>query len=169
MAHDAVNCPAGNGGARSATKTCMDGSNYGQKRTFYISRATRSLSRIAEVFWNVGRDWTVGEETGPAVYFGPWCSIYVADEYGLFGPAGSVQQVSHRIVLHLGVVAGLSESKCSFILRHNYLYAPPHYTTDGSDVPSGVRAVHMLTVNCAFLISRIQHGAPERMIEVGLL
>jgi hypothetical protein len=145
VAQDSANFPAGNGGYSAATKSCID-SNCGQMRTFVSSGVTHSISLAPEAFWNLGSGWEIGLSAGPAIYFGPWHSTYIADESGPFGPAGSAEQVSHREVPHLGAIAGISVGKGPFSVRYNYLYAPPKFSGTGGDVPSGIRAAHMLTL-----------------------
>ena len=145
VAQDSSNFPNGDGGYSVATKSCID-NNCGQMRTFVSRGVTHSISLAAEAFWNLGNDWEVGVNAGPAMYFGPWRSTYIADEDGVFGAAGSTEEVSHRVVPHLGAVAGLSVSKGAFSLGYSYLYAPPRFETNGTDVPSGIKAVHMVYV-----------------------
>ncbi|WP_434113406.1 hypothetical protein [Paraburkholderia caffeinilytica] len=113
-------------------------------RTFILSGITHSVSLAAEAFWNIGNDWEVGASAGPAIYFGLWRSTYIANENGVFGPAGSTGQVLPRIVPHQGAVAGLSVSKGAFSLGYSYLYAPPHFAGTGNGVPRGINGAHML-------------------------
>jgi hypothetical protein len=149
VAQDSANFPQGNGGYSAVTKSCID-NNCGQMRTFNSSGVTHSIDLSAEAFWNLGNDWEVGVSAGPAIYFGPWHSTYIANENGVFGPAGSTEQVSHRIVPHLGAVAGLSVSKGNFSLGYSYLYAPPHFAGTGNDVPSGIKGAHMVYAGWRF-------------------
>lgn len=137
------------GGYSPQTKSCLN--NYcGSMRQFNSSGNTQSLNLTLEPYWNVGGDWTVGVEAGPAVYFGPWKSNYVALEDGRFGPAGTVEPNSHRVVPHMGALVGASVSKGAFSVRYEYLFAPASYATVGGSIPSGVKGAHMLTVNYTY-------------------
>jgi hypothetical protein len=137
------------GGYSTQSKTCVN--NFcGQMRQFNSSGNTQSINLTLEPYWNLGGGWTVGVEAGPAVYFGPWKSYYVAIDNGPFGPAGSVIPNSHRIVPHMGAVVGASVSKGPFSLRYEYLYAPTTYATVGGSIPSGIKGAHMLTLDYTF-------------------
>lgn len=43
-----------------------------------------------------------------------------------------------------------SVSKGAFSIRYNCLYAPVKYVNTGVDVPSGIKAAHMITVNYTY-------------------
>lgn len=130
-------------GTRGCVETC------GQIRTFISGGSLHSLSLTAEPYWSLGSGWTVGAEAGPAVYIDPWKSAYVADESGPFGPTGSVQYVSHKVVPEPGIVVGLSVAKGPFSVRYNYIFAR-NRSAGGSDVPSGIKGAHLLTLNYTY-------------------
>lgn len=137
------------GGYSPQTKSCLN--NYcGSMRQFNSSGNTQSLNLTLEPYWNLGNDWTVGVEAGPAVYFGPWKSNYLALEDGRFGPAGTVEPNSHRVVPHMGALVGASVSKGAFSVRYEYLFAPASYATVNGSIPSGIKGTHMLTANYTF-------------------
>lgn len=136
-------------GYSTASKSCFN-NNCGPRRTFYSSGSTHSINLTVEPYWNLGSGWTVGVEAGPSVYWGPWTSDYVSIDPGWAGPPGTVQQVSHRVVPHLGALVGASVSKGPFSVRAQYLFAPPRYISNGTDVPSGIRGVFMVSVNYTY-------------------
>jgi hypothetical protein len=136
-------------GYSTASKSCFN-NQCGQIRQFLSTGNTQSVNLTVEPFWNFGHDWTVGVEAGPAIYVGPWQSDYVADQTGIFGPdrqhAGGFapRRTAHR---SRGGRFGIERPG---LLRYNYPFAPSHFVDNGSDVPSGIRDVHMLTLNYTF-------------------
>ena len=134
-------------GYSTLTKNCVN--TCGQIRTFISGGHMHSINLTVEPYWDPGGGWTVGAEAGPAIYFDPWSSTFVANESGPFGPAGSTQQVSHHVVPELGAVIGLSISKGPFSIRYNYLYGR-NRSAGGADVPSGIKGAHLITANYTF-------------------
>lgn len=137
----------GSYGYSTLTKNCVN--TCGQIRTFISGGSMHSVNLTIEPYWDLGGGWTVGAEAGPAIYFDPWTSAFVANESGPFGPAGSIQQVSHHVVPELGAVVGLSVSKGPFSIRYNYLYGR-NRSAGGTDVPSGIKGAHLITANYTF-------------------
>jgi hypothetical protein len=127
--------------------------NCGAVREFDSTGDMMAVSLTLEPFWNLGSGWTVGVEGGPALYRYTWTSYAtnLQNTDGVFGPgyslAGQVQTFHHNPHWYLGALVGASIGYKNISLRYNYLYSPTQWE-DG--VPSGVKGVHMVTINVTF-------------------
>jgi hypothetical protein len=129
------------------TQQCYN-QNCGQFREFRSSGNIQAIALTVEPYWDLGRDWTVGIEGGPALYRAQWNATATAlASSERFGPAGSVENFHHSPRLYLGVMLGASISKGPVSVRLNYIYSPDKFMQSGGDVPQGVKGVYMLTAN----------------------
>lgn len=139
-------------GFDAATGGCYN-NNCGALRQFDSTGDMMAVSLTLEPYWNLGNGWTAGVEAGPALYRYTWTSYAtnLQNTDGVFGPgyslAGQVQTFRHNPHWYAGAIAGASVGYKHVSLRYNFLWSPSRWV-DG--VPSGVRAVHMLTMNYTF-------------------
>jgi hypothetical protein len=145
---DSSNFPDHNGGYDTATQSCVD-NNCGTFRRFDSTGGIQAISLTIEPYWNLGSNWTIGLEAGPALYRSTWTSIAISLADGPFGPAGTEQTLSHNPKIQVGVLAGASISKGPLSMRLNYLYAPVG-KLESNDVPSGIKGEWMLSANYTF-------------------
>lgn len=144
--------PAGHAyGYDAQTGGCYN-QNCGYLRRFDSTGDMMALSLTLEPYWDLGNNWTVGIEAGPARYRYTWTSFAtnLQNAPGHFGPYsadGAVEEFHHNPHWYLGALVGLSVGKGPMSLRYNYLYSPSKWE-DG--VPSGVHGVHMLTLNYTY-------------------
>ena len=130
-----------------ATNTCYN-QNCGYRREFNSTGDMMAFSLTIEPYWNLGSDWTVGIEAGPALYRYTWTSFAtnLQNSPGHFGPydtAGAVETFRHAPHWYPGALVGASVGYKNWSIRYNYLYSPSKWE-DG--VPSGVKGVHLLTI-----------------------
>lgn len=138
------------GGYSVKTGACVD-NNCGVFRKFDSTGGIQAVALTVEPFWNIGGAWTFGIEAGPALYRSTWVSEATAMAGGSkFGPAGTVETLTHTPRVQLGAIAGVSLSRGPFSVRANYLYAPVAYKDDGKDVPAGIKGEFMLSLNYTF-------------------
>jgi hypothetical protein len=133
-------------GFNAKTSACFNG-NCGALREFDSTGDMMAVSLTLEPYWALGGGWTVGVEAGPALYRYTWTSYATALSNSGFGPAGTVQTFHHNPHWYVGALLGASVGKGPVMLRYNYLYSPSRWE-DG--VPSGVKGVHMVTLNYTF-------------------
>lgn len=134
-----------------ANGTCYHG-NCGYLRRFDSTGDMMAVSLTLEPYWAFGNGWTAGIEAGPALYRYTWTSFATnlqnsPGHFGPYGTAGAVETFHHTPHWYVGALIGASIGKGPVSLRYNYLYSPSRWE-DG--VPSGVRGVHMVTLNYIF-------------------
>jgi hypothetical protein len=135
------------GGYNVATQTCNAG-DCGQMSDFKSSGQIQALALTVEPYWNLGSDWTIGIEAGPAIYRTTWTTNAVVETAGWkLGPVGTDHVLTTSPALHVGALVGASVSKGHFSLRYNYIYAPLHYGSTDNDQPAGVKGASMLSAN----------------------
>jgi hypothetical protein len=137
------------GGYNVKTHSCVD-NNCGVFRKFDSTGGIQTIALTVEPYWNIGGEWTLGIEAGPALYRSTWTTEATALADGRFGPAGTVETLSHSPTLQVGALAGVSISRGPFSVRANYLYAPVAYKANTKDVPAGIKGEFMLSINYTY-------------------
>lgn len=137
------------GGYSVISKSCVD-DNCGDMRRFDSTGGTQAIALTVEPYWDLGGDWTVGIEAGPALYRSTWTAVATSmDNSARFGPVGTQETLTHSPHVQLGALAGVSVSRGPFSVRANYLYAPIGQWA-GKNVPSGIKGEFMLSLNYTY-------------------
>jgi hypothetical protein len=117
--------------------------NYANLAKIKSQGHMQAFSLTLEPYWNMGNDWTVGIEAGPALIRNTWS--------GSLSVLGTdILSAETKPQWRVGAMAGLSVSYRQFSLRYNYIYNPTHESTALDDMQSGLKGAHMVTLNYTY-------------------